>query len=845
MACARRPTLNHVSVVWSGDSGGSASMEERPCTPGCGMISEIGPDSTGGGSGHVNESGGGASIGCALGDGDKARGGDAGHSVTLNSDTTMRRSLLNLEDAIAFNLAYKEENNTPPYNRLPVLALRLGSGLAASALPCAALTHGSALWQVLGAGSTAEVNYGSRLGPADGKVNLRALKRQRIDNNGGNTLSQNFAFVLDRCWNCGSYGHELQDCIHPRKHAVSDVCRRESSLVARRTARQAVAVQRRGPRKASYRRYFSTSTAEEEQEAAEATADASVGVGTVAEYYGKGGGQKRAPPGIRPGVLSAALALALNLSCPLDPPPWLIGMAVHGLPPAYCRGPYIPGVPEPLATDPLSVESCATVAWEGTCSQALCGAPVAAAMVAAAEGCSPDGTEGGEVAVQAVELLHFNPDRAAGDGVEGLPPKTTDVGCPKGSAFPDTQNTSAPTKWVADQPDIIAAVKGSSWGRTGRYNVDDASERLVSGSIAALSGFSPDSEGSEGTRSSSAFAVGQQASAGLRTAAATVAGTAGIASEHGFGGSEGACEEIGPAMEETALERRCGRSDIGARGTESVSFPDGMEPATLLQHSAINAALTIAEQPACAVAIDAAVGVQGIEQELDMDIDMGTDEDTVSLDAAAAGGVAAGSTGSEPDADADAETALLLQPLLPAAPRHVLFAGLNASIPQGACREHWQRALISARQVIACVAVVGGWGRRHEEPQLASTWAAKVTGGGQGPSGAAVDAAPEQVEVVAQAKAVDVPQEQPQQQTWQQESFPQVRQSQPHWQSSMPTQDELQRQAWWHQHKPQLAGNNFVMQQHIMMLKQQQQQHPCLATAFPVFFGVPTFQGFY
>ncbi|GIL53453.1 hypothetical protein Vafri_9055 [Volvox africanus] len=240
----------------SGESGGSARKEERDSTPGCGIISGVNAgDNHGGGREHVREDGDAASIGCAQSDGDTARGGNDGHGVTLDSDTTMQRSPLNFEDAIAFNLAYEKENNTPPYNRLPVLPLRLGSGLAASALPCGPLTHSSAGWQLLGAVSTAAMNHGWRPGPGDGKVHLRPLKRQRMDNDGGNTLGQNFAFVLDRCWNCGSYGHHLQGCIHPRNHAVVEACRRESSQLAQRTVRQAAAAQQRGPRKASYRRY--------------------------------------------------------------------------------------------------------------------------------------------------------------------------------------------------------------------------------------------------------------------------------------------------------------------------------------------------------------------------------------------------------------------------------------------------------------------------------------------------------------------------------------------------------------------------------------------------------------
>ena len=45
---------------------------------------------------------------------------------------------------------------------------------------------------------------------------------------------------------------------------------------------------------------------------------------------------KTAPPGVRPGVLSKALAAALGLASPLDPPPWLTAMALYGLPPSYC-----------------------------------------------------------------------------------------------------------------------------------------------------------------------------------------------------------------------------------------------------------------------------------------------------------------------------------------------------------------------------------------------------------------------------------------------------------------------------------------------------------------------------
>ncbi|GIL53456.1 hypothetical protein Vafri_9055 [Volvox africanus] len=820
--------------AWSGESGGSARKEERDSTPGCGIISGVNAgDNHGGGREHVREDGDAASIGCAQSDGDTARGGNDGHGVTLDSDTTMQRSPLNFEDAIAFNLAYEKENNTPPYNRLPVLPLRLGSGLAASALPCGPLTHSSAGWQLLGAVSTAAMNHGWRPGPGDGKVHLRPLKRQRMDNDGGNTLGQNFAFVLDRCWNCGSYGHHLQGCIHPRNHAVVEACRRESSQLAQRTVRQAAAAQQRGPRKASYRRYFSMATAEEEREA---TAASCAGLGAVPACYSNCGELKRAPRDIRPGSLSTTLALALNLSCPSDPPPWLIGMAVHGIPPAYCRGPYIPDTTPPLALalGPPSAEPSDTAAWEGTCSEALCGVPVTAATIAAAaESCGQDGNDGcGAVIAQAIELLDGNPGRAAGDSAEGLPPKAMDLECPKGSTYPDTRHISVLEKWVVKQADITAAGKGSSGARMGCCKGDDGNGPVVVlGSIAALPGSFPDSEGLEGTSSSRAFAVEQQARSGLGTAAVAVAGTVAVESAPGFRGGEGACEESGPAMEEAALKGRCRDcSDSLASGTEVLILPDGMEPATLLH---------------------AAVGVEEMDPELDVDMDVDTDVHTVSLDIAAARAVAAGSTGSEADADADAEMALLLQPLLPDAPRHVLFAGLNTSIGQGACREHWQRALMSARQVMACVAAVGGCRRRHEGPQL-STWAAKVTGSGQGPSGAAVDAAPEQVEAVkvaAQAKAMDVPQteEQPQPQTqqgWQRESFPQVRQSQPQWQSSMLTQEGFQQPAWFHQQKQQLAENHFRMQQHIMMLQQQQQQqHIWPATAFPMFFGGPTFQG--
>ncbi|GLI67171.1 hypothetical protein VaNZ11_011384, partial [Volvox africanus] len=493
----------------SGESGGSARKEERERTPGpgCGKISGVNNgDDNGGGRGHISENGGAASIGCAQREGDRACGGNVGHSVTLDSDTTMRQhSLFNLKDAIAFNLAYQKENNTPPYNRLPVLPLRLGLGLAASALSWPPLTHSSAGWQLLGATSNAVVDHGWRLGPGDGKVHLRPLKRQRMDNNGGNTLGQNFAFVLDRCWNCGSYGHDLQGCIRPRNHAVVDACRRESSWLVRRTARQAVAAQQRGPRKASYRRYFSMATAEEEQEA---TAAACAEIEAIPACCGNCGDLKRAPLGIRPGGLSTALALALNLSCPSDPPPWLIGMAVHGIPPAYCRGPYIPDATERLAVamDPPSPEPCDTAAWEEPFSEALCGAPVTAATMAAAESCGQDGNDGCDaVVVQAIELLDGNPGRAAGDGAEVLPPKAMDLGCPKKSTFTDMGTISALEKWVVKQADITAASKGSSGGHMGCCKGDDANGPLVSGLIAALPGLGPDSEGSEGTRSSRAF----------------------------------------------------------------------------------------------------------------------------------------------------------------------------------------------------------------------------------------------------------------------------------------------------------------------------------------------------
>ncbi|GLC34332.1 hypothetical protein PLESTB_000741300 [Pleodorina starrii] len=279
--------------------------------------------------------------------------------------------------AVAFNVAYEEENDTPSYDRLPVAPLRLGSRLAASALPvstappplatppqCGSLvTHGSltAASSLLEADGPAALPHraGSdfvRVGKGQGGG--RPQKRRRLDGDdaaGGGaaggifTLPPEFAFVLNRCFNCGSYGHDLRICKRPRNQTNISTRQREWSesrgamAAERRMAKQvAVAAQRRGPRhKASHGRYFSTA-APGEEEADAAQPDATGAEATPADVYDPTQALTQAPAGVRPGALSIALAAALGLKCPLDPPPWLVGMALHGIPPAYCRGPYLP-----------------------------------------------------------------------------------------------------------------------------------------------------------------------------------------------------------------------------------------------------------------------------------------------------------------------------------------------------------------------------------------------------------------------------------------------------------------------------------------------------------------------
>ncbi len=165
--------------------------------------------------------------------------GMAGESPTRKTRDATRRRLDRIQaatlavEAMTFNLSYERENNTPSYDRLRIAPLRLGSGLAASALPvstalapapCASPTHGSVaeaemppsssslagggaavgLQALLSVASpTGRLAHGAGSGTAasSGAVG-RPLKRQRVDGGtsgaGGDFVTGELTFVLSR-----------------------------------------------------------------------------------------------------------------------------------------------------------------------------------------------------------------------------------------------------------------------------------------------------------------------------------------------------------------------------------------------------------------------------------------------------------------------------------------------------------------------------------------------------------------------------------------------------------------------------------------------------------------------
>ncbi|GFR50428.1 hypothetical protein Agub_g12648 [Astrephomene gubernaculifera] len=288
--------------------------------------------------------------------------------------------------AVAFNVAFDQENNTPAYDRLRIAPLLLGVGLAASAVtpmtappPAAsgAATHGSQ--EAPSALVTALIGSpAAKAGAADDNgANQRPRKRRRTEaegsgggggGGGGGGLGQ-FSFVLNRCWNCGSYGHEIAACPRPRDQAAIDTHRRaftesRAATAALRAARQAAGgrlrARRMGP---SEGRYFSTAApANDGEEAPLPSADGSNGanISAIAATFLsalRDGPLTVAPAWARPGVLSKSLATALGMESPLDPPPWLTQMALYGMPPAYCREGCVaelPPLPAPLPPQPAA-----------------------------------------------------------------------------------------------------------------------------------------------------------------------------------------------------------------------------------------------------------------------------------------------------------------------------------------------------------------------------------------------------------------------------------------------------------------------------------------------------------
>ena len=110
-----------------------------------------------------------------------------------------------------------------------------------------------------------------------------------------------------QCFNCGSYQHRLADCDRPR-----DAARTSASLRKARAAAAAGSTGNGGDGGGGGR-YFEAGPLERLAQRADGGAAA-------------------------PGAVSAALAAALGMASPLDPPPWLGRLVALGVPPGYGGG---------------------------------------------------------------------------------------------------------------------------------------------------------------------------------------------------------------------------------------------------------------------------------------------------------------------------------------------------------------------------------------------------------------------------------------------------------------------------------------------------------------------------